>query len=1043
MAEGGDWEIHLRTLSSSARDSNFSNDPASDSSLLHSVRKLIQLCKSENSENLIARVYPQLNKIFQRSVSSISQSRSSSGLLLLAILQYFIDYGEFVLHDADPSLRTFFRSCLSREFADPVVAEATLDFLNLNKRKILLTFPTLLPQFYPLMLKLIAWNGEKLEKPFLKVFPGLMSPGSFLPLFISLVDLPVLTVALEKVEKSSGPLIGSSIATIQKSAAPEMLLALMDEAYTGSTIGDGGADSESEESNSITSDPLFLELLKDENDGLAQRHWTSPGMEAALQAATSVPSDRLKQALKMAPRLLDVYFSIALHDVNQSLKCALIPMLLDRNSKLFPDKIFSYEVRKRLLNFMLAAFHQSPEFVAILKKPVVDRLGEAYDSPEKTELALQLCWAIGEHGGGGASHKDAARELFESLELLLYENLSSSRLGVGDSVLGSSSSTVRRSSQSRLLCFVVTAIAKIATHHRELLPRARVSLGKVAHSRISDARVWKRARDYLGLMNEPAICLSVLGPSGPSSGSIQKPGTINWSEGKTKIIANIPFYILGGQEGPPHHDFSLMDILPASFTSQINPTTMVSAAKIKSIDFFRKTPRDLTEASLSGAGISAIAAIIIIFLFGMELHSYLTISTSTAIIIDKSSIEDTVRIDFNISFPFLSCEFASVDNRLNITKTIRKYPINRHLQTKGHEFNSGPITHTPKHDEKVDETYGEGSVALNSHNFDKITHEHQIVVVNFWAPWCHWSRLLRPSWEKAAKVMRQRYSPEHDGRLIVGNVDCTKEADLCQKHHIQGYPTIRIYRKSIDVHDDLGIPVHESYYGDRDTDTLVMKLDDLVSSIGTDSVKRSTGRTLDYTKGRTAPLQEGCRIEGFVWVKKVPGNMIISAFSGSHSFDASRMNMSHVISTLSFGSKITPMMMSDMKRLGPYIGVGHNRLNGQAYMTSLEDRANVTIEHYLQVVKTEVSGLSHNMIENYEYTAHTSLIHSHSIPAAKFHLEFSPMQVLISENSKPFSHFITNLCAIIGGVFTVAGILDSILYNTCKLARKIDLGKNY
>lgn len=563
MAEGDrDWEIHLRTLSSSARESNFSNDPASDQSLLHSVRKLTALCKSESSENLVARVYPQLNKIFQRSVSSISHSRSSSGLLLLAILQFFLDYGEFLLHDADPSLRTFFRSCLSREFADPVVAEATLDFLNLNKKKILLSYPTLLPQFYPLMLKLIAWNGEKLEKAFLRVFPGLMSPGSLLPLFISLVDLPVLVVALEKVEKSAGPLIGSSIASIQKSAAPEMLLALMDEAYTGSTIGDGGADSESEDSNSITSDPLFLELLKDENDGLAQRHWTSPGMEVALQAAISVPSDRLKQALKLAPRLLDVYFSIALHDVNHSLKCALIPMLLDRNSKLFPDKIFTYEVQRKLLNFILAAFHQSPEFVAILKKPIVDRLGEAYDSPEKTELALQLCWAIGEHGGGGASHKDEARELFESLELLLYENLSSSRLGVGDSVLGSSSSTVRRSSQSRLLCFVVTAIAKIATHHRELLPRARVSLGKVAHSRISDARVWKRARDYLGLMNEPAICLSVLGPSGPSSGSIQKPGTINWSEGRTKMIANIPFYILGGQEGLPPHDFSLMDILP-------------------------------------------------------------------------------------------------------------------------------------------------------------------------------------------------------------------------------------------------------------------------------------------------------------------------------------------------------------------------------------------------------------------------------------------------------------------------------------------------
>lgn len=243
-----------------------------------------------------------------------------------------------------------------------------------------------------------------------------------------------------------------------------------------------------------------------------------------------------------------------------------------------------------------------------------------------------MCWAIGEHGGGGAPHKDAARELFEGLELLLYENLSSryglllllfcmdfiiivlflsvlvyflvpmalhpltfifalvfswSRLGLRqESTLGSTSQVFRRSSQSRLLCFVITAIAKLATYHRELLPRARVSLGKVwslvlpyllkilfkfnsifqksfdkpvlikllcicqvARSRISDVRVWRRARDYLGLMNEPAISLSVLGPSRPSPGQGQNPGTVKWSDGATKMIAHIPFYILGEQEG--------------------------------------------------------------------------------------------------------------------------------------------------------------------------------------------------------------------------------------------------------------------------------------------------------------------------------------------------------------------------------------------------------------------------------------------------------------------------------------------------------------
>ncbi|CAM8955721.1 unnamed protein product [Rhodiola kirilowii] len=554
------WDFHLRLLTSSSRDST---DPASDPSIIDSVKKLCEICRAEKSEDLAARVYPHLNKIFQRSVaSSISQSRTSNGILLLAILQFFLDYGEVGLHDSVPSLQTFFRSCLSREFADPQVAEATLDFINSNMDKFLTLFPAILPQFFPLMLKLIAWNGERLLKPFLKVFPAMISNGSFLPLLPSLMDMPILVVALEKVERSSGSLVGTNITSIQKSAAPEMLLALMDEAYTGSTIGDGREDSESDDNNTMDAvDPMYLELLKDENDGLAARHWAS-GMAATLQAIVNVPrSEKLKQALNMAPRLLDVYFSRALHDVTDSLICALIPLLMLRYATIFPDINYSYEVRRRLLEFMLSAFQRYPNFIALLKKPIMDRLGDAYDSPEKTELAMHLCWAIGEHGGGGVAHKDAAREHFDSLELLLYENLSSSRLGLSQGTAnGTNGPAFRKSSQSRLLCYVVTAISKLATFHNELLPRARVSLAKVARSRMSDVRVGQRACDYLGLMSEPAICLSVLGSSQSSQG--EKPGTVKWSEGGTKMISHIPFYLLGENEGPPFHDFSFSEILP-------------------------------------------------------------------------------------------------------------------------------------------------------------------------------------------------------------------------------------------------------------------------------------------------------------------------------------------------------------------------------------------------------------------------------------------------------------------------------------------------
>jgi len=306
---------------------------------------------------------------------------------------------------------------------------------------------------------------------------------------------------------------------------------------------------------------------------------------------------------------------------------------------------------------------------------------------------------------------------------------------------------------------------------------------------------------------------------------------------------------------------------------------------------------------------------------------------------------------------------------------------------------------------------------------------------------------LKPSWEKAARIVRERYDPEMDGRIILGKVDCTEEADLCRRHHIQGYPSIRIFRKGSDLRDDHGQHDHESYHGDRDTDTLVKTMENLVAPIPLESQRLALENNQDDAK-RPAPLVGGCRIEGFVRVKKVPGNLVISARSGAHSFDASKMNMSHIIYHLSFGNKISPEVLRDMKRVVPHLGESHDKLNGREYITLPGDsNANVTIEHYLQIVKTEVitrrTLYENKAVQEYEYTAHSSLVHSLDIPVAKFHFQLSPMQVLILENSKSFSHFITNLCAIIGGVFTVAGILDSVVHNTMKVMKKVELGKNF
>jgi thioredoxin-like negative regulator of GroEL len=47
--------------------------------------------------------------------------------------------------------------------------------------------------------------------------------------------------------------------------------------------------------------------------------------------------------------------------------------------------------------------------------------------------------------------------------------------------------------------------------------------------------------------------------------------------------------------------------------------------------------------------------------------------------------------------------------------------------------------------------------------------------------------------------LKHRYNPESDGRILLAKVDCTQNQALCRKHHIQGYPSIRIFRRGHDL----------------------------------------------------------------------------------------------------------------------------------------------------------------------------------------------------------------------------------------------------
>lgn len=55
------------------------------------------------------------------------------------------------------------------------------------------------------------------------------------------------------------------------------------------------------------------------------------------------------------------------------------------------------------------------------------------------------------------------------------------------------------------------------------------------------------------------------------------------------------------------------------------------------------------------------------------------------------------------------------------------------------------------------------------------------------------------------------------------------------------------------------------------------------------------------------------------------------------------------------------------------------------------------------------------------------------LPGIFFVYELSPFMIEASRIRMPILHFVTKLCAIVGGVFTVLGVLDSILFRLQKL----------
>ncbi|XP_010063949.2 protein disulfide-isomerase [Eucalyptus grandis] len=104
-------------------------------------------------------------------------------------------------------------------------------------------------------------------------------------------------------------------------------------------------------------------------------------------------------------------------------------------------------------------------------------------------------------------------------------------------------------------------------------------------------------------------------------------------------------------------------------------------------------------------------------------------------------------------------------------------------------------------------------LTLDHSNFSDTVGKHDLIVVEFYAPWCGHCKKLAPEYEKAAAALSS-----HDPPIALAKVDANEEAnkELASEFDIKGFPTIKILRK--------GGKIIQEYKGPREADGIVSYL---------------------------------------------------------------------------------------------------------------------------------------------------------------------------------------------------------------------------
>jgi len=87
------------------------------------------------------------------------------------------------------------------------------------------------------------------------------------------------------------------------------------------------------------------------------------------------------------------------------------------------------------------------------------------------------------------------------------------------------------------------------------------------------------------------------------------------------------------------------------------------------------------------------------------------------------------------------------------------------------------------------------TVDLTKENFEQVVTGNDVVIVDFWAPWCAPCRAFAPTFEQAS---------EQHADVVFAKVNTEEEQEVAGAFNIRSIPTLMVFREKVILYSEAG-----------------------------------------------------------------------------------------------------------------------------------------------------------------------------------------------------------------------------------------------